>query len=245
MISQDVIHAFYVPAFRTQMHVVPGRYVNMWFTATKPGRYHLFCGMYCGGQHSEMGGEVVVMEPRDFAQWVANGGNSVPTMTMEQAGAKLYGGKLACNICHGGQSNPRAPSLYGIFGKPRQLADGTSRVANEEYLRESILRPHNRLTAGYGPTMPAYEGQVDEREILNIIAFIKSMGTPQSVPASSIVGPGSFGADQARTNGRDPLAVGTIGARQPRTDATATVRQGSPSVGAIAARENAGGEGKR
>jgi cytochrome c oxidase subunit 2 len=175
MISQDVLHAFYIPAFRVQMHVVPGRYTSMWFIPTQVGEYHLFCGMYCGTQHSEMGGKVVVMDPRSWAEWNANGGESTSNMTMEQEGAQTFA-KLACNNCHGAEDNQRAPTLAGIFGKKRSLANGAGRLADEEYLRESILRPHNVLTAGYEDTMPEYDKQISEQDVLNIIAFIKNGG---------------------------------------------------------------------
>ena len=175
MISQDVIHAFYIPAFRTQMMVVPGRYTTMWFRPTLAGEYHLFCNMYCGTQHSEMGGKVVAMEPQAYEAWLANGGETRPAMTMAQRGEKLYNGKYACSNCHGAQDNPRGPSLVALFGKRRVFSNAPAQVADEEYVRESILRPYNKITAGYGQEMPSYEGQATEEEVLELIAYIKSM----------------------------------------------------------------------
>ncbi|RYG16711.1 cytochrome c oxidase subunit II, partial [bacterium] len=160
MISQDVIHAFYIPAFRTQMMVVPGRYTTMWFQPTKAGEYHLFCNMYCGTQHSEMGGKVVAMEPREYAAWLSNGGERVPPMTMAQRGEKLFNGRLACNSCHVAEDNPRGPSLVNLFGKRRSFTNAGSQVADVFLVRESILRPYNKITAGYGQEMPAYEEEL-------------------------------------------------------------------------------------
>lgn len=236
MISQDVIHAFYIPAFRTQMHVVPGRYTSMWFTPTLAGEYHLFCGMYCGTQHSEMGGKVVAMEPKDYANWLANGGQSVAPMTMAQAGEKLFS-KVGCNNCHAAVSTPRAPTLLGISGQKRVFTDGSSIVADQAYLRESILRPYNRLTAGYDQTMPAYDGQLSEADVLNLIAYIQTMGTG-TTGAASLASPMSHSAANAKAGGQDgndALSVGAIQYNQTRPDATPTQRNDNPAVGAIAA----------
>ncbi|RYG39592.1 cytochrome c oxidase subunit II [bacterium] len=244
MISQDVLHAFYIPAFRVQMGVVPGRYTQMWFTPTEAGTYHLFCNMYCGTQHSEMGGTVVAMEPREFSAWLANGGNNVPAMTLEQSGAKLYN-QLACNTCHGAEDDLRGPSLYSIYNKPRALADGSTRVADETYLRESILRPHNVLTQGYGPTMPSYgdkgsDGktpQLSEEDVLKLVTYIRTMGTAEQIPAVNSTSMKAVPNAQTRTNNTTPLAVNAIAAQTPSPDATPTARKGAPSVNAIAAQE--------
>jgi cytochrome c oxidase subunit 2 len=215
MISQDVLHAFYIPAFRSQMFVVPGRYTSMWFKPTRIGEYHLFCTMYCGTQHSEMGGKVVVMDQRAWAEWSANGGESTTNMTMEQSGAKSFA-KLGCNNCHGAEDSVRAPSLAAIFGKKRSLSDGSGRLADEEYLRESILRPHNVLTAGYEATMPAYDKQITEQDVLNLIAFIKNGG---------VLSPG------LTPNNEISIANG-IGAGTP-TNSAAGQGPASPAVGAL------------
>jgi cytochrome c oxidase subunit 2 len=190
MISQDVLHAFYIPAFRVQMHVVPGRYTQLWFIPTQIGEYHLFCGMYCGTQHSEMGGKVVVMDPKDWAEWAANGGETRAPMSMEQAGAKIFA-KVGCANCHGANDTPRAPTLAGLYGKHRTMADGEALVADDEYIRQEILDPHKRLTAGYDQTMPIYKGQLGEMDVLDLMAFVKRGGgvltdSPQNVPQISI-----------------------------------------------------------
>jgi cytochrome c oxidase subunit 2 len=236
MISQDVIHAFYIPAFRVQYHVVPGRYTQMWFTATKAGVYHLFCGMYCGTQHSEMGGKVVAMDPKDWANWIANGGNTVPPMTMEQAGHRLYN-RLSCNNCHGAESNLRAPSLYGIYNSKRSFANGGAAIADDTYIRESILRPHNRLTQGYGPTMPAYEGQLSEEDVLNLIAYIRNIGGMANPATPSPTNMQNVPVQSARTNGQNPLSYGAMQFDNPSSDPTPTNRTTNPSVGAIAAED--------
>lgn len=234
MISQDVLHAFYIPAFRVQEHVVPGRYTQLWFTATKAGEYHLFCNMYCGTQHSEMGGKVVAMEPKEFAEWMANGGQSVAPMSMEQAGAKIYN-KIGCNNCHGAEDTLHAPSLYGIYGKRRVFADGTSLIADEEYLRSSILRPYDHITQGYGQTMPVYEGQLTEEDVINLTAYIKVLGTTAANTPTSNVNRNSAATAVSGTNDATSLATNAVQANTPDPDATPTRRSGSPAVGAVAA----------
>lgn len=234
LISQDVLHAFYIPAFRVQEHVVPGRYTQLWFTATQAGEYHLFCNMYCGTQHSEMGGKVVAMEPKDFAEWLANSGQSSAPLSMEQAGAKIYN-KVGCNNCHGAEDTLHAPSLYGIYNKRRVFADGTSLIADEEYLRSSILRPYDHITAGYGETMPVYEGQLTEEDVLNLVAYIKVLGTGLAASPASIVNRNSAPTTMSGTNEATALAVNAIQAQTSDPDATPTRRTGSPAVGAVAA----------
>lgn len=211
MISQDVIHAFYIPAFRVQYHVVPGRYTMQWFTATKPGEYHLFCGMYCGTQHSEMVGTVVAMEPKEFAEWLANGGNDVAPMSMEQAGAKAFASR-GCANCHTGNDTERAPTLHGIAGRQRRLQGGAAATADDAYLRESILNPYNRLTAGYVQTMPVYADQISEEEVLTLIAYIKTLG---GMPSVAPAGPLRGTTEQTHVTPKT-TAVGSIGAREKR-----------------------------
>jgi len=234
MISQDVLHAFYIPAFRVQEHVVPGRYTQLWFTATQAGEYHLFCNMYCGTQHSEMGGKVVAMPPAEFAAWLANEGQSASPLSMDQMGAKIFN-KVGCNNCHGAEDTLRAPSLYGIYGKRRVFADGTSQIADDEYLRSSILRPYDHLTAGYGETMPVYEGQLSEEDVLNLVSYMKVMGTTAANQPTSIVNRHSAPTTASGTNEATSLAVNAVQADATDPDATPTRRTGSPAVGAVAA----------
>lgn len=177
MISQDVVHAFYIPQFRVQYHVVPGRYTTMWFTATKPGRYNLFCSMHCGTQHSEMGGYVYALEQEAFSQWLENGGNrfKATPKSMVEAGKRLYE-SFNCSSCHGTMDDKRAPSLYGLFGRRRNFADGSSAIADIEYIRQSLIAPEARIVKGYRSMMQPYN--FTEEQILNLTEYIKTLGSP-------------------------------------------------------------------
>src|SRR5262245_13083663 len=172
MTSQDVIHSFYVPAFRIKMDVVPGRYTTVWFEATKTGEYHLFCSEYCGTAHAGMGGSVHVLKLPQYEQWLGGGGEREP---MAMAGERLFE-QLGCGSCHRADAGGRGPVLGGLFGKPVQLATGERVIADEHYLRESILNPRAQIVAGYPPIMPPYEGQISEEGLLQIIAYIKALG---------------------------------------------------------------------
>ena len=169
--SEDVIHDWFVPAFRVKADVIPGRYVNIWFRATKPGRYHLFCAEYCGTKHSGMIGEVVVMEPREYQVWLSGGETGG---TLASAGERLFV-DLACNTCHRPDSQGRGPVLNGLIGRSVQLQSGESIVADEAYVREAILNPSARITAGYQPIMPTFQGLVSEEQLLQLIEYVKSL----------------------------------------------------------------------
>lgn len=177
MISQDVIHSFYVPAFRMKQDVLPGRYTQCWFEATQTGEFHLFCAEYCGTNHSRMIGRVIVMEPDEYQAWLAGGS---PSESPVVAGQKLFE-QLRCDSCHvahGGEQS-RGPSLAGLAGKPVTLTTGDQVTADDNYLRESILRSATKVVAGYQPIMPAYEGQIGEEQVLQLIAYIRSLGAAQ------------------------------------------------------------------
>jgi len=176
--SEDVIHNFYVPAFRVKMDVVPGRYNTMWFRPTKTGKYHFFCSQYCGTNHAVMGGWVTVMDPAEYAAWLAGEAGDVNPVS---AGEKLFT-QLACVTCHIANGTGRAPSLNGVYGGTVRLADGTTVIADEAYIRESILQPKAKIVAGYQPVMPTFQGLVTEEQILNLTAYIKSLQS-QPVPA--------------------------------------------------------------
>jgi cytochrome c oxidase subunit II len=176
--SEDVIHDFYVPAFRVKMDVVPGRYNTMWFRPTKTGRYHFFCSQYCGTNHAVMGGWVTVMEPAEYAAWLSGETGDVNPVA---AGERLFT-QFACNTCHLADGTGRAPSLNGVSGGTVLLADGTTVVADEAYIRESILQPKAKIVAGYQPVMPTFQGLITEEQILNLTAYIKSLQS-QPVPA--------------------------------------------------------------
>lgn len=172
MISEDVIHSVYVPAFRIKQDVLPGRYTTMWFKPTKPGKYHLFCAEYCGAKHSEMRGYVYVMEPAKYQEWLAG-----KTQTASSSGEKLFE-QLRCNTCHlGGGQQGRGPALENLFGSTVRLQDGTTVVADKTYIRESILRPAAKVVVGYQPIMPTYEGQIGEEGILKLIEEIQALGS--------------------------------------------------------------------
>ena len=175
MTSEDVLHDFSIPAFRVKADVIPGRYTQIWFEATKPGRYHLFCAEYCGTRHSGMTGQIVVMDAADYQTWLSGG---APEGSLASAGEKLFA-ELACNTCHRPDSRGRGPVLAGIFGRPVQLQNGETVTADEQYLRESILQPSAKVTAGYQPVMPAFQGIVTEEQLLALIEYVKSLSTPQ------------------------------------------------------------------
>jgi cytochrome c oxidase subunit 2 len=174
--SEDVIHDVFVPAFRLKVDVIPGRYVTLWFRATKPGRYHLFCAEYCGTKHSGMTGEVVVMAPADYQAWLSGG---TPGGSLADAGQKLFA-DLACNTCHRPDAQGRGPVLDGLLGKTVSLQSGGTIVADEAYLRESILNPSAKVTAGYQPIMPTFQGLVSEDQLLQLIEYIKSLQTQKA-----------------------------------------------------------------
>ncbi len=176
--SEDVIHNFYVPAFRVKMDVVPGRYNTLWFRPTKVGKYHFFCSQYCGTNHAVMGGWVTVQDPAEYAAWLTDEGGDVNPVS---AGEKLFT-QLACATCHVANGTGRAPSMNGVFGAKVLLADGSTVTADESYIRESIVQPKAKIVAGYQPVMPTFQGLVTEEQILNLTAYIKSLQS-QPVPA--------------------------------------------------------------
>jgi cytochrome c oxidase subunit 2 len=170
MTSEDVIHDFFVPAFRVKKDVLPGRYTSLWFTPTRVGRYHLFCAQYCGTNHSAMTGWVEVMDPALFEEWLSG----VPAgETMVAAGERLFT-KLNCNTCH--KPGGRGPLLQGLFGRQVLLKGGQTVIADEAYIRESILNPGAKIVSGFEPQMPTFQGQVTETQILDLITYIKSLG---------------------------------------------------------------------
>ena len=190
MTTEDVIHSFYVPAFRIKMDVVPGRYTHTWFEATKPGRYYLFCAEYCGTNHSGMGGYVVVMEPADYQQWLAGGASE----SAASQGQKLFE-ERGCASCHQADRQGRGPMLEGLFGSRVELANRETVVADEAYIRESILQPNAKLVAGFQPIMPTFQGQLSEEQILQLIAYIRSLGEPTPTRTTTVSPTGTGGTD--------------------------------------------------
>lgn len=173
MTSEDVIHDFFVPAFRTKADVIPGRYTTTWFTPTKPGKYHLFCSQYCGTNHSEMIGWIYVMEPRDYQAWLSGGAQG----TLAESGQKLFQ-DLACSNCHHLNDQGRCPNLRNLYGTQVALTDGSHVLFDESYIRESIMSPSAKIVAGYQPIMPTFQGLVTEENVLQLVEYIKSL-TPQ------------------------------------------------------------------
>lgn len=176
MASQDVIHSFYIPALRIKQDVVPGRYETMWFRADRVGRYHLFCAEYCGTDHARMGGWVTVMNPRDFANWLQQQGGQE---TLAAQGEQLFH-RYGCSGCHEPGGTVRAPNLNGVFGSPVPLSDGSVVIADEGYIRDSILNPKAQVAAGYDPVMPTFKGQVSEDDLAKLVAYIESIGPQRS-----------------------------------------------------------------
>ncbi len=186
MTTEDAIHSFYIPAFRTKADVVPGRYTYLWFEATKPGKYHLFCAEYCGLNHSGMGGWVYVMEQRDFDNWLSG---NVSGQTPVEAGRDLFENKLGCASCHAGGPQQRGAKLEGIFGHEVKLVGGQTVTADEAYIRNSILNPSSQIVEGFQPIMPTFKGQVTEEQLISLVAYIKSLsgvtGSGTAAPAST------------------------------------------------------------
>jgi len=179
-----VIHSFFVPAFRLKQDVLPGRYTTLWFRATKPGTYHLFCAEYCGTQHSGMIGQVVVMEPAQYEAWLGGGAASG---TMASTGQSVFE-QLGCSTCHRFDTQGRGPDLTALFGKKVQLEDGSSVIADEAYIRESILVPTAKVVSGFKPVMPPFQGLVTEEQLNALVAYVKSLNKPATGAASAAVG---------------------------------------------------------
>ncbi len=244
MTSQDVIHSFYVPAFRVKQDVLPGRYTTMWFEATKAGEYHLFCAEYCGTEHSRMGGRVVAMTLADYELWLttpgevilpdgsvgAGGGNTTAPAPVPAGGdpMALVGGQLfadlGCAGCHRSDGAGVGPSLENVFGTEQPLADGSVALADESFLAESILNPGAKIVAGYGPVMPAYEGQLSEDQVNQLIAYIKSL---------SSAGAAGGATDGGATAG--PEATAAPGATAEATAEAATTATSAPAATATTA----------
>jgi cytochrome c oxidase subunit 2 len=190
MSSQDVIHSFFVPAFRVKADVLPGRFTTTWFRPTKVGTYHLFCSQYCGTNHSAMIGEVIVMEPNAYQAWMSGGGTSSGSLASN--GQQLFQ-QLGCATCHRSDTQGRGPDLAGIFGRPVLLDDGRTVVADENYIRESILNPGAKIVAGFKPIMPTFQGQVSEENLMALVAYVKSLAQTQQKAAAgdSLPAPGT------------------------------------------------------
>lgn len=169
--SQDVIHSFYVPAFRLKHDVLPDTYETFWFKATETGRFPLECAEYCGTQHARMGGSIVVMEPAAYERWLGDQGVA---QSLAQQGEALFR-KYGCSGCHSSKSVVHAPPLEGVYGSLVHLDGGGAVLADERYIRDSILLPHAQIVAGYAPVMPSFAGQIGEDDLVKLIAYIQSL----------------------------------------------------------------------
>jgi cytochrome c oxidase subunit II len=173
MISQDVFHSFSIPEFRIKREVIPGRYSTVWFNATTPGEYHLFCTQYCGTNHSAMIGTITAMSPDDYKKWTEE---STSGMSLAQNGERLFA-SMGCNACHSGNAAARGPSLAGVYGSKLTLANGSQVLVNDAYLRDAILNPSQHVTSGYAPIMPTYQGQISEDGLIDLVEYLKTLNT--------------------------------------------------------------------
>ncbi|MEH6953108.1 cytochrome c oxidase subunit II (plasmid) [Nitrobacter sp. NHB1] len=171
MTSEDVIHSFFVPAFRMKKDVLPGRYTETWFRATKPGVFHLFCAEYCGSEHSRMTGRIVVVQKDAYARWLAAQPEGDGLAKTGEAVFRARG----CSGCHSQTSKVHAPNLNGLYGRKVQLAGGRTVTADEAYLRDSMLMPRRDVVAGFEPIMPSYAGILTDGEIISLTAYIRSL----------------------------------------------------------------------
>lgn len=226
MSSEDVIHSFFIPAFRVKHDVVPGRPNYLWFTATKPGRYHLFCAEYCGTEHSGMIGWVTALAPNDYENWLSGGGGEG---SMASQGEKLFQ-QMGCSTCHLLDEQGRCPIMRGVYGSRVLLQDGRTVVADDAYIRESILNPNAKIVSGFkADVMPSFQGQISEEGILQLIVYIKSLATKKT----GVIGPAQTGTQSGLPRG------GPGGSR------TSAQRPGNPEATNQAARRNARTDNKK
>jgi cytochrome c oxidase subunit 2 len=207
LISQDVFHSFSIPAFRVKREVIPGRYTTVWFEATEPGTYHLFCTQYCGTNHSHMGGDVVVLTPEEYSKWLAS---STSGSSLAQNGERLFA-SLHCNACHNAQPDARGPNLANVYGSRLTLATGERISVDEAYLRQSILNPSQHITQGYTPIMPTYQGQINEDGVIALIEYIKNINSDYRIEqtlTTTELPPANEGTTPQTT--KEPSSQGTV-----------------------------------
>jgi len=228
MTTEDVLHDFAIPAFRTKADVVPGRYTTIWFEATKPGKYRLQCMEYCGLNHSGMGGWVYVMEQRDFDNWLSG---TVSGQTPIEAGKDLFENKLGCASCHQMNDQGRGPKLAGKYGTEQKLTSGQTVTVNDEYIRNSILNPTSQIAEGFQPIMPTFKGQVTEEQLISLVAYIKSLGGNAGGAASSSSA-NSAGRNQSNANSSSGNSNGTSAPTlvAPRADRGSNAQGSNPNA---------------
>jgi cytochrome c oxidase subunit 2 len=193
LISQDVFHSFSIPAFRVKREVIPGRYNTVWFNATTPGTYHLFCTQYCGTLHSQMIGQVVAMTPEDYQAWAAQ---SISGTSLAQNGERLFA-SLGCNSCHNSGPNAHGPNLASVYGAHLQMKNGQFVTVDDAFLRDTILNPTMHEVAGYAPIMPTYQGQVSEEGLIDLVEYIKRLDSQYRI------------AQTIDNSGAQPVQTGT------------------------------------
>jgi cytochrome c oxidase subunit 2 len=204
LISQDVFHSFSIPAFRVKREAIPGRYTTVWFEATTLGTYHLFCTQYCGTNHSQMIGDVVVMTPEEYRKWLVRSDSGA---SLAQDGERLFA-SLSCAACHNARPDARGPSLANVYGAKLALASGGTVIADDAYLREAILNPSQHVTQGYAPIMPTYQGQISEEGVIALIEYIKNLNSDYRIEQTlntTDMPPGSEG-----TAPKAPATKGTV-----------------------------------
>lgn len=202
--SEDVIHSLWFPSFRVKTDVLPNFYRTMWFEATKTGTFHIFCAEYCGTQHSGMIGSVVVMEPTEYQRWLAGGTEG----SLASQGEKLFQ-KYACNTCHMDMATGRGPVLAGLYGRSRPLTGGGTVVVDDNYIRESILNPQAKIAAGFQPVMPTFQGQVNEEDLIRLLAYVKSLPAPQTSQTPVVESPQSLSQSSGAVPAAAPQATPT------------------------------------
>jgi cytochrome c oxidase subunit 2 len=220
MTSQDVLHSFFVPEFRLKQDVVPGMYTTMWFEATKPGTYYLFCTEYCGTSHAEMGGHVYVMEPHEYQDWLA----AREEVAAASAGGELFT-KMRCVDCHREDDRARAPSLKGFFGRETVLADGRTLIADEDYFRESIYEPAAKVHAGFTPVMPTFKGLLTELDVIALMDYVRGLGDAGGAKGS----PATTTGDSAQ----NPVTDGARPPTTPRGDLPSPPNETAPVEGGV------------
>ena len=207
LISQDVFHSFSIPAFRVKREAIPGRYTTVWFEATTPGTFHLFCTQYCGTDHSHMIGDVVVMTPDDYKKWLAG---STSGASLAQNGERLFA-SLSCSACHNTRPDARGPSLANVYGSQLRLPNGQTQLADEAFLRDAILNPSQHVTQGYAPIMPTYQGQISEDGVIALVEYIKQLNSDyrvQQTTTTTTLLPESEG--KTKPAGQKPAGQGMV-----------------------------------
>jgi cytochrome c oxidase subunit 2 len=198
-----VFHSFSIPDFRVKREVIPGRYSTVWFQATQPGTYHLFCTQYCGTLHSQMIGEVTVLSPDDYKKWLDQ---STSGMSLAQNGERLFA-SMSCNACHNGNATARGPNLAGVYGSKLTLTDGSQRLVDDAYLRDAILNPSQHVTAGFAPIMPTYQGQISEDGLIDLVEYIKTLQTNYRIQQTQVTSASDQAAPTTPTEGNPPGMV--------------------------------------